>query len=106
MENVVMDAEGSLHQKPRDACIAEDTASTALGENGTRHLLLVGVRDWESLGASPSMISKGFCETGAEVMDAEAKGEGEIHPSKKKNGWDEFQYTSRLPSSPRIMIST
>ena len=30
------------------------------------------------------MIPKGFCETVAEVMDAEAEGEGEIHPSKRQ----------------------
>ena len=53
-------------------------------KNGTRCLLQVGVRDWESLGASPSMIQKRFCETVAEVMDAEAEGEGEIHPSKRQ----------------------
>ena len=63
LENVVMDAEGSLHQKPRDACIAEDTATIDLGwfentklnrvKNGTRCLLQVGVRDGESLGAFP-----------------------------------------------------
>ena len=30
------------------------------------------------------MIQKGFCETVTEVMDAEAEGEGEIHPSKRQ----------------------
>ena len=85
MENVVIDVEESLHQKPRDACIAEDTATIDLGlfentklnrvKNGTRCLLQVGVRDWESLGAFPSMIKKRFCETVTEVMDAEAEGE-------------------------------
>ena len=89
-----MDVEESLHQKPRDACIAKDTASIDLVwfentklnrvKNGTRCLLQVDVRDWESLGASPSMIQKGFCETVAEVMDAEAEREGEIHPSKRQ----------------------
>ena len=38
-------------------------------KNGTRCLLLVGVRDWESLGTSLSRIQKGFGETEAEVMD-------------------------------------
>ena len=56
-ENDVMDVEESLHQKPRDACIAEDIASIDLVwfentelnrvKNGTRCLLQVGVRDWE-----------------------------------------------------------
>ena len=31
MENVVMDAESSLHQKPREVCITEDAASINLG---------------------------------------------------------------------------
>ena len=53
-------------------------------ENGTRCLLQVGARDWDSLGTSPSMIQKGFCETVAEVMDAEAEKEDEIHPSKRQ----------------------
>ena len=100
MENVVMDAEGSLHQKPRDACITKDTASIDLEwfentklnrvKNGTRCLLQVGVCDWESLGASLSMIQKGFCETVAEVMDAEAEGEDEIHPSKRHRVAERF----------------
>ena len=64
-----MDVQESLHQKPLDAYISEDTASIDLGwfekhedesceKNGTRCLLQVGVRDWESLGASPSKIQK------------------------------------------------
>ena len=90
MESDVMDAEGSLHQKPRDVCatdemmddegslyqksnevcIAEDAESIDLGcfenkklnrgKNGIRCLLQVGVRDWESLGASPPKIKKEF----------------------------------------------
>ena len=58
-----MDAEGSLHQKPRDVCITEDAESNDLGwfentilnrkKNLTRCLLQVGVRDCESLGTSP-----------------------------------------------------
>ena len=97
----VMDADGSLHQKPRDACvmeaatadesslrqksngasILEDVESVDLRwfentklnrvKNGTRILLQVGVRDWESLGTSPSR------------MDAKVEGEDEVHPSKK-----------------------
>ena len=46
-------------------------------------LLQVGVRDWESLATSPSRIQKGFCETVAEVMDAEVEREDEIHLSKR-----------------------
>ena len=93
-ENDVMDVEESLHQKPRDDCITEDTASIDLGwlentklprlKNGTRCLLEVGVRDWESHGALPSMIQKGFCETVADVMDAEGKEDDEIHLSKRQ----------------------
>ena len=113
MDSDVTDAEGSLHQKPRDicaiedvmndggslhqksneVCITEDAQSIDLGwlentklnrvKNGTRCLLQVGVRDWESLGTSPSRIQKGSGETVAEVMDAEAEGEDEIHPSKR-----------------------
>ena len=51
-------------------------------KNGTRCLLQVGVRDWESLGAFLSRIQT-FCETVAEVMDAEVEGEDEVHPSKR-----------------------
>ena len=92
MESDVMDAEGSLHQKSNEVCITEDAQSIDLVwlentklnrvKNGTRCLLQVGVRDWESLGTSPSRIQKGSGETVAEVMDAEAEGEDEIHPSK------------------------
>ena len=88
-----MDVEESLHQKPREVCITEDTESIDLEwfentklnrvKNGIRCLLQVGVRDWESLATSPSMIQKGFCETVAEVMDAEAEREDEMHPSKR-----------------------
>ena len=42
-------------------------------------LFQVGVRDWESLGTSPSRIQKKGCETVAEVMDDDVKGEDEIH---------------------------
>ena len=93
LENDVMDVEESLHQKPREVCLTEDTESIDLGwfentklhrvKNDTRCLLQVGVRDWESLGTSPSMIQKEFCETVAEVMDAEAEGEDDIHPSRR-----------------------
>ena len=93
MESAVMEAEETVQQKPREVSITEDTESIELGwfENtklnrvkiGTRCLLQVGVRDWESLGTSPSMIQKGFCETVAEVMNAEAGGKYEIHPSKR-----------------------
>ena len=90
MESDLMDAECSLHQKPREVCISEDTVSIDLGwlentklnrvKNGTRCLC---VRDCESLGASPSRIKNGFCETVAEVMDAEVEGEDEMHLSKR-----------------------
>ena len=67
MESDVMDAEGSLHQKSNDVCITEDAESIDLWwtklnrvKNGTRCLVQVGVRDWESLGTSPSRIQKGF----------------------------------------------
>ena len=109
-ENVAMDAEGSLHrrprecdvtdveeplhQKPREVCITEDTESIDLVwfentkmnrvNNGTRCLLQIGIQNWKSLGASPSMIQKGFCETVAEVMDAKAEGEDEIHHEKRQ----------------------
>ena len=112
MENVVMDVEESLHQKPRDACIAEDTASFDLEwfenaklnrvKNGTRCLLQVGVRDWESLGASPSMIQKGFCETVAGVMDAEAEGEARGSSFKKtKSGGTSVYIRVPLDVEPR-----
>ena len=52
-------------------------------KNGTRRLLQVGVRDWESLGTSPSRIQKEFDEPVAEVMDAEVEGEDAIHHSKR-----------------------
>ena len=93
MESEVTDAEGFLHQKPREGCMTEDVESIDLElfentkasrvKNGSRCLLQVGVRDWESLGTSPSRIEEGFRETVAEVMDAEVEGEGEIHPSKR-----------------------
>ena len=65
-----MDAEGSLHQKPREVCFTEDTESESIDlgwfentelnrvKNCTRCLLQVGVRHWDSLGTSPSMIQK------------------------------------------------
>ena len=52
-------------------------------KSGTRCLLQVGVRDWESLRTSPSRIQRALCETVAEVMDAEVEGEGENHLSKR-----------------------
>ena len=94
MESDVMDAEGSLHQKPRDvcaieevmndesslhqktneACIMEDAESIDLlwfentklnrVKSGTRCLLQVGVRDWESLGTSPSRNKKVWRNSG------------------------------------------
>ena len=94
MENNVINEEGSVHQKPREVCITEDNefidlewfVNTKLDrvKNNTQHLLQVSVRDWESLGKSPSMIRKGFCQTVAEVMDAAAEGEDAFHISKRR----------------------
>ena len=50
-------------------------------KNGTRCLLQVGVRDWESLGTPPSRSQKGFGETMAEVVKCRSGWEDEIHPS-------------------------
>ena len=116
-ESDVMDAEGSLYQKQREVCITEDTESIDLEwfentklnrvKNGTRCLLQVGVRDWESLGTSPSRIQRGFGETVAEVMDADVEGEDEIHRSNKVHEWrNESLYTSRPGSSHRISVLT
>ena len=88
VENDVMDVEVSLHHEPREVCITvcitEDTESIDLAwfedkklnrvVNGTRRLLQIGVRDWETLGTS---------ETVAEVMDTEAEGEDEMRSSKR-----------------------
>ena len=85
----VMDDEGSLHQKSNDVCTTEDVESidflwfenTKLNrvKNGARCLLKVGVRDWASLGTSPSRTQG----TVAEVMDAEVEREEKIHLSKR-----------------------
>ena len=68
MESDVMDAEGSLHQKTNEVCIMEDAESIDLAwfentnlnrvKNGTRCLLQLGVRDWESLGTSRQEFKK------------------------------------------------
>ena len=89
----VMDAEGSLHQKPNEVCITEDAESIDLGrmenpklnrvKHGTRCLLQVGFRDWETPGTSSSRIFEGLCERVSEVTDAEVEREDEIHPSKR-----------------------
>ena len=52
-------------------------------KSGTRCLLQVGVRDWESLGAFLSRIQTWFCETVAKVMDDKVEGEDDIHPSER-----------------------
>ena len=101
MEKVVMDAEGSLqqkprecdvmdieesmHQKPRDVCITEDTASIDMG--WFEHTKLNRVKKRHSMSVAGwrlrlGITQKGFCETVAEVMDAEAEGEDEVRPSK------------------------
>ena len=77
MESDVMDSEGSLHQKPREVCTTEGTEPIDLG--WFEDTLLNCVKNGRS---TPTMIQKGFCETVAEVMDAEAEEEDEIHPSK------------------------
>ena len=92
-----MDAEGSLREKPREACITEDIGSIDLGwfentklnpeKNGTLCVVQVGIRDWESLGASPPMIQKGFCETVAVVMDAELEFEEEKITLQRGSEW-------------------
>ena len=93
-ESDVMDAEGSLHQKPREVCITEDTESIDLVwfENTKLNRVKNGTLDvcyrWAfAIGnhwAQFCQESKhGFCETVAEVMDAEVEGEDEIHPSKR-----------------------
>ena len=100
MENDVMDAEGSLHQKPWDVCTTEDSESIDLWWFENTKLNRVGVRDWESLGTSPSRIQQGFCETVVEVMDAEVKKTGFI--LQKDHEWrNESLYTRH-----RIAIST
>ena len=63
----VMDDEGSLHQKPREDSITEDVESIHLGwlentklsrvKKGTRCLLQVGVRDWEGITGHVSVKS-------------------------------------------------
>ena len=53
----------------------------------------MGVRDWESLGTSPSRIQKGFGETLAEV-----EGEDALHLSKKTTSAG----TSRLHVPPEV----
>ena len=75
-------------------------------KNGTRCLLQVGVRDWESLGTVPWMMQKGFCETVAYVIDAEGKEKTRFILQKDKEGRKEFLYTSRLKSSQGITILT
>ena len=86
-------ASATLHPKPREVCVTEDTESTDVlwfeitklnrVKSGTRCLLQVGVRDWDSMGMSPSMIQKWFCEAVAEVLDVEGEGEDEMHRSKR-----------------------
>ena len=126
MDSDVMDAEGSPHQKPRDVCaieevmndegslhhktnevcITEDAESIDLGwfentklkrvNNGSRCSLQVGVRNWESLGTSPSKIQKGFGESVAGIMGSEVEGEDEIHPSQKPRVADRPRSSHRI----------
>ena len=85
MENVVMDAASSLHQKTREACIVEDTASIDLGCFENTKLNRVKKRHSMSVAGWRSRLGITWCVTVdvAEVMDEEA-GEGEIHPSKRQ----------------------
>ena len=53
--------------------------------------------------AHPVDVQKGSCETVAEVMDAEAEGEDEIHPSKKRKSGGMSSYTR--PASGRARES-
>ena len=112
----VMDDEGSMHQKSNEVCITEDAESIDLGwfentklnrvMNGNRCLLQVGVRDWESPGTSPSRIQQGFCETVAEVTDAEVERKMKFTLRKDHEWRNESLFTSRPRSSHRISILT
>ena len=93
-ESDVMDAEGSLHQKPREVCITKDTESIDLGwfENTKLNRVKNGTLDvcyrWAfAIGNRWADIrqesKRGFGETAAEAMDAEVEGEDEIHLSKR-----------------------
>ena len=66
-------------------------------KNGTRCLFQTGVRDWETLGASQSMLRKGVCDTVAEVMDAQVAKRSRKFILQKNHEWrNEFLFTSRL----------
>ena len=82
-ESDVIDAEGSLHQKPREVRITEDTESIDLRWFDNTKSNRVKKRHSMSVIRGRSRLG-GFCETVAEVMDAEAGGEDEVHPSNKK----------------------
>ena len=47
------------------------------------------------------MIRKGFCETVADVMDAEAEGEDEIHPSKRPRATERVPIHVSLEAEPQ-----
>ena len=118
LENDVMDAEGPLHQKPREVCLTEDAESIYLG--WIENTKLNRVKKWDSMCVtgwrsrlgitghiSVDDSKKGFCETVAEVIVAEAEGEDDIHPSKKTTSGGTSSYTCpRLRSSHGIAILT
>ena len=103
-----MDAQSSLHQKPREACITEDIESVDLGwfentklnrvKNGTRCLLQVGILDWESPGTSPSMTHKGyFVKQWQKFWRQELK--EEIHPYKEATNGGTSPFSRPSPKS-------
>ena len=90
----VMDDKGSLHQKSNEVCITEDAESIGLRWfentklNRVKMVLDACCRWTFAIGnhlahLRQDVFLKGFCETVAEVMDAEVEGEDEIHPSKR-----------------------
>ena len=85
----VIDDIGSLHQKPRAVCNTEDVES--IGLVWFENTKLQPCEEWHSMfvtGGRPRLeitghisvtnAKKGFCETVAEVMDAEEEGEDEF----------------------------
>ena len=112
----VMDVEESLHQKPRenDAMDVEESLTRASlkilrlstwfkntklnrMKNGTRCLLQVGVRDWESLGTSPKFDVNEFLRSSPNPVVASVSGNSEIfrraavrreYPVMKSQSWN------------------
>ena len=77
-------------------------------ENGTRCLLQVGVRDWESLGTSPSRIQKkkGLVKQWQKSWMPKWKGKMKFILPKDHDWRNESLHTSRPRSSHRISILT